>query len=231
MSLRIPDEEIGSVAELFALSDQDRNTLLDSFRQVEPSGQIDSFIKSVGILSGLDEKTLSRILVVLLNLCSAAHTGDSSIDSFVSDEVASSFSLTGDERIQPDGPQWEKVSGFLTEALETNSLSVTAKGRSLVLSESHFFLFAGIVSDIRLVFSKDPTALPSAGIVIHSLKLNYLKDREKSTAEFVLDREDLLKLKKVVERALVKDQTLGKILQNISVKRVTPFSFSEGEND
>ena len=231
MNLKIPKEEIGSVAELFALSDQDRNTLLNSFRQVEPSGQIEGFIKSVGKLSGLGEKTLSRILIVLLNLCSAAHTGDSSIDSFVRDEVASTFALTGDKRIQPDGPQWEKVRGFLTEALETNSLSVTAKARNLVLSESHLFMFAAIVSDIRLVFPKDPSSPPSAGMVIHSLKLNYLENGEGSTAEFVLDREDLLKLKKVIERALVKDRTLGKILQEVSVRRVTPFSFSEGEND
>ena len=229
--LRIPKEDIGSVAELFTLSDQDRNTLLDSLRKVEPSGQVGTFIGSVGKLSGLSEETLSRLLMVLLNLCSAAHARDSSIDYFVGDDVASAFALTEDERIHTSGPQWDKVREFLSEALETNSLSATAKAMALVLAESHLFTFARIVSDIRLVFPKDPSTKPSAGMVIHSLKLNYLEDGERSAAEFVLDREDLLNLRKIIERALVKDQTLDKILQQIEVKRITPFASLEGQND
>ena len=228
MILRIPEAEIDSVAELFALSDQDRNTLLDSLRQVEPGSPIDGFIGSIGKLSDLSGETLFRLLSVLLNLCNTAHAVDSNIDSFVRDDLAPAFASTGDVRLQTDGPQWEKVRSFLTEALGTNWLSVSVKARNLVLSESHLFLSARIVSDLRLVFAKDPLSLPSAGMVLHSLKLNYLADREEAVAEFVLDREDLLKLNKVIERALVKDQTLAKVLQQAKVRKVTPFAGSKG---
>ena len=231
MAFSFPKEAISSVVELFTLSDQARSAILESLRQVEPSGQIGPLIGSVEKLSDLSEETLSLLLTLLLNLCSAAHAGDSSIDSFVRNDVASSFASTGDERIRTDGPEWEKVRSFLTEAIETNSLTVAAKSRTLVLSESHLFLSARIVSDIRLVFPKDPSSLPSAGMVIHSLKLNYLEDGERSTTEFVLDREDLLNFRKVIDRALVKDQTLDKVLQQVEVRRVTPFALSEGQDD
>ena len=223
MSIRIPKEKIDSVAELYALSDQDRNALLNSLRQVEPGATpLDSFVESIKKLSDLSEETLVRLLTVLLNLSRAAHFGNSSIDSFVREDVASAFASTGDERIRTDGAQWEKVRSFLIDALGTNSLSVTVKAKHLMTSESRLFLSVRIVSDIRLVFPEDPSLLPSAGMVIHSLKLDYLEDGERATAEFVLDREELLELKKVIERALVKDQTLDKVLQQTKVKRVNP---------
>ena len=231
MRIRIPKEEIGSVAELFTLSDQARNTLLDLLRQADPSALTETLTESASKLRGVSEETLDRLVGVLLNLCNVAHAGNFNIDSFVRNDVASAFASAGDERIRTDGPEWEKIRSFLTEALETNLLSVAVKSRNLVLSESRLFLSAQIVSDIRLVFLKDPSSLPSVGLVIHSLKLDYSGDEGKATAEFALDRQDLLELKKVIERALVKDQTLNKLLQQAEVRRVNPFVVSGGEND
>ena len=231
MKLTIPKEEIGTIAELFTLSDEDRNVLLNSLREAEPNALTEPLTEFASKLRSVSEETRGRLLGVLLSLCNVAHGENLNIDSFVRNDVASAFASAGDERIRTDGPQWEKIRSFLTEALKTDLLSVTIKARGLVLSESHLFLSAQIVSDIRLVFSEDPSSLPSVGLVIHSLKLNYLEDGKNARAEFVLDREDLLELKKVIERALVKNQTLNKLLQQAEVRRVTPFVVLGGEND
>jgi hypothetical protein len=102
----------------------------------------------------------------------------------------------------------EKFKGLL----RIKNLESITKAISLQREGERLYCGAKILSDIRPVFGPAVDSMPVAGVITHTLKLNYHENGQHKTVFVVLDEEDLVNLRSVIERAEAKAKTLDAFL-------------------
>ncbi len=230
MTFRVPDDEVDSIAALFELSDSERAKLLDSLKEADSEFPPEHLIRSLSEQSGVDASVASGMLSVLTGLCGTFDRAapDKDLESFIRDDVALAFDLTGDQRISPKGDKWNSMRAFLGDALTIDSLVVTAKAGALIFGHERILLGARLFTDIRPVFSREPSSPPRAAMLVHSLRIDYLENDEQRHTYFALDTGDLDRIKKVVERGVIKGRALGEVLERSGIKQVVSRSDLDG---
>jgi len=102
----------------------------------------------------------------------------------------------------------------LLRLLTTQSLPVAAKAIDIFLSHERLYDSGRIVTDIRPVFSDDPTEPPGAAVLVHVLQLAFTESGERRLFFVALDDADLAQLDEIVHRAKDKSLTLRRTLQD-----------------
>jgi len=93
--------------------------------------------------------------------------------------------------------------------LSVHSFDVNAKTTSLLSEYQHLLHRTRTISDVRYVFeSGDTPEKIAAGVVVHSLRVDYFVDGEPKQIFFALDRKDIEALIGDLQRALKKEETL-----------------------
>lgn len=96
-----------------------------------------------------------------------------------------------------------------------DNILLTIKANELLGEFDRLFIDCRILSDIRIIFNEDLDNQKQAAVVVHQLKLDYVKHGESQQTFFALDSNDLRKLKIVIERALEKDKNIkSNVYQN-----------------
>jgi hypothetical protein len=102
-----------------------------------------------------------------------------------------------------------RIPRFL--ALE-ESLGITAKALDIFSENERVFCDARVVSDIRTIFAEDVSQPPHNAVIIHMLRLGYHEDGSHVDFYVALDSSDLVALKREIERAELKTETLKTLL-------------------
>jgi hypothetical protein len=136
--------------------------------------------------------------------------GNQSLDAFIDD--LSSAILDFYPEVNS-----EVVKARLRTVLDIEPLARASKALSVSTDHEHVFYDAKILSDIRYAFRPDPDAEPYGAAIVHVLKVVYHTERDHKAFFVALDGQDLLLLKKVIERAEKKTKQLRKTLDAASV--------------
>src|SRR6185312_1129855 len=121
------------------------------------------------------------------------------------DQVVEAAKESSDERLK-NGP-WDTIRNDLVRLLSLErSLGVSSKALFIASQCQRHFHDARVLTDARPVFTSDPSQPPAAFIILHTLQLSVNDDGEDTDWYVVLDRNDLRKLRNVIERALQKEQ-------------------------
>ena len=135
-------------------------------------------------------------------------------------EVAADIKETID-RQQPQGFPLDKtdlVRQRIAKLLSVGGwLAVLAKAQNVRGDQERLFCAARILSDVRPVFGNTPDSI-SAAVVVHSLNITYHQDGEHKDFYVALDTNDLRNLKKTVERAEKKHETLKSLIQKSTIR-------------
>jgi hypothetical protein len=136
---------------------------------------------------------------------------DESSDVPVGISNAPEFELSADERAS--------FAGRLERLLRTQAVATTAKALQLLTQNERNYQSARVVSDIRPVFGTDITAAPAGAVITEVLQLRtWSADGETDTHYVAMDEADILELRDVLERALVKTQTLRDLLRDREIQ-------------
>ena len=65
------------------------------------------------------------------------------------------------------------------------------------------------------------TQAPQAAIIVHSLQIEF-RDTKENEIYFALDSADLLILKKVIDRAIIKQETLNRFMTDAGLNILKP---------
>jgi hypothetical protein len=106
----------------------------------------------------------------------------------------------------------KSVAEKFKQLLRIENLEGITKAISLQREGERLYCGAKILSDIRPVFGQEVNSMPVAGIITHTLKLNYHENGKHKSIFVVLDEEDLMNLRSVIERAEAKAKTLDAFL-------------------
>ncbi len=107
----------------------------------------------------------------------------------------------------------KRFAEALADLLCTDALTLVARAGQLLVDHEHIFQAARVLTDVRPVFRDDVTDPPAGAVIVETLKIDYVGADRTATSFFVaLDQRDLVHLKKVIDRALSKTETLRRFL-------------------
>jgi hypothetical protein len=107
-----------------------------------------------------------------------------------------------------------RLRGRFEQLLSTNSFNLLSKAKRLQRDGERLYCDAKILSDIRPVFSHNPTSRPLGAVVTHTLRLGYHESGDHKEFRVILDSVDLDALADVIFRAQAKDGTLRALLKD-----------------
>lgn len=110
---------------------------------------------------------------------------------------------------------------FLVHVMELPSMVTSAKASDLLTEYERIFGDARIVTDIRPVFMEDPHEMANGAVIVSTLKVQYQDASGISSFYVALDTQDLIGLKKVVDRALLKVDTVKEELDRAGLEYYT----------
>ncbi len=168
-------------------------------------------------VNGVSADDLELILRTLDSLYQVRAHLEAPVDKFVSDVMVALRTAKTPIVLQLDGEK--EFRSRLTSLLSAAPLATSAKAQVLQREYALLFHDAKIITDARPVFSQSANEPPDGMILDHTLKVVYHEGMGEHKELFLaVDSSDLLALKKVIERAEEKEQTLRSLLASKSIK-------------
>ncbi len=218
LNIRLPDRVRDGFQALFALQTSELEALFSSFESEKPTLLQKTLLKRMTeALASTPKDEVRDILGFLMSLYPARANTELSTEEFVKRLCASI-----DEDVLPADNR-QTAESLLIRILNNKGLAVTAKANAVRMKHQRIFTNARILTDIRPIFS-DESELPIAATIIHTLQLTYHENREAQTFFVAMDELDVAKLRKVIDRAEAKANTLGKLLETANLTRLTDES-------
>lgn len=203
-------------AKIKKLTQADLDSVVAALEKAPSAGRI----KDVAALIAKHVPTLNRadvesILRTLYSLCALVSDEETSLAKHLSELTTAmqvserpELALTEDEKIE-----FEKR---LSRLLNVKTVLISAKVERLRLEYPHTLHDATIVSDIRPIFDK-PDERPVGCAIAHTLEIEYHDSGEHREFYVVLDNEELLKMKRIIQRAETKAASLKTLLKTVGL--------------
>lgn len=222
MAQTVPPLHIFGIKGFLELADDEVVGLLSALELASPQFNSEELTKvlsgSVDIPNPLLNSIVALLVTIYRTLSEAEPNGRSR------DENAARLldrriypALRRSEAFSPDKQEeeWPKLRAFLLTALSFDrSLGTTAKAGPVLTEHERIFDDVKIMTDLRPIYHLDVAEKPDGLLVIHMLRITERNRRgDEKDSVFALDTNDLAKLKRSIERAEIKEQTLRNMLE------------------
>lgn len=205
--MTIPEPVKEGLLKFLALDNKGASTLLSALRSEHPALLENKLVDAVASqMPGLESSTLGEIVRSLLSVSSYRQNFNQTIDETVRDVMSS-------EGITIAKKDRSLFIQRLTEFLGVDALCITSKALDVLTNHQKILLGAQILTDLRPIFLDNPTDAPAAAVIVHTLKLTFRQGRERSDFFVALDTDDLVELRKVLDRAEKKVVSLKKVMK------------------
>lgn len=213
MALQIPDEEIQKIVKIWKLSDAQVEDLIGALRSapIEPNSR-ETANRIATHVHSIPKKDLIPIVEVIYDLCFVREFANVSRSRFLND-LSESLRDSKDPDLAVLAGRASEVKQRLESLLSIETINVISKSARLQRDGERLYCASKILSDIRPVFKADAKVRPIGAVITHSLKLDYHEGQDTRLFFVVLDSEDLIALRRVLDRAIAKDKTLRKLLK------------------
>jgi hypothetical protein len=216
MAIQIPESGKKGLAALIRLPEGAVDQLYEALRDLPPR------LRSRDIPKLLDGKVkvaateLREIVDVLLALYWVRAAEDLSLTEFVA-TLRAALEQDADQALHPPQGNWKDVESRLQRLLSLErSLGITSKALFVAYQFPRHFHSAKILTDARPVFTSDASEEPAAFVVNHTLKFDVHEGGEDREWFVAMNSVDLQELKRVVERAILKEKSLSATLKKTS---------------
>ena len=219
MPFIVPEKHYKALELLFELSENKLDEIEKALESAEPALLTRDLATHISEETSLPLEDTREILGVLVSLYMAKNRTSFEIGEFVTEIYQSIKRVKKPDLKPPD--DWEKIESFLLRVLSMDSsLGATSKALDLMTSHERRFCHARIISDLRPIFTSDPTKDPVATVIVHGLEVAYHPAEEVERLEklFVaMDLRDLRKLKEVIDRAIYKHASIQNLCKRSNI--------------
>jgi len=219
-ALSIPEQYQSGLAKIATLPNARIDELISSLKNVNPSSRSADFVSSAieKVPDLASNEDLKSAVVTLYSLYMLRAVVRLPISRFVPDLLAAAKdSGSPTLRSAADDPDFKSK---LQRLMTIDSLELSAKAFSLEREHEHLFHDAQIFTDLRPVFNKDVSAEPIGMVLAYTMKLIFHDGTRHKEFYLALDEDDIARLKKVVERAETKADTLRRLLETKQIRRM-----------
>jgi hypothetical protein len=212
--LRIPDNQIKFFKRLLEAPADRLAELPRLLADSAPAWSASDFERRLAQDMDLDPQLIKAAAVVGFSLLATAEGGTvrpQDLPAAVVDGVAERIDLPA------DSAERARLEQFLRAIVESpGNFEVSRKVQYVGLEYEHLFLDARILTDVRPVFGGDGFEI-STSVVVHSLRIKSREDRQERSSYFALDRDDLLQLRELIDRALKKERVIHDTLSEADI--------------
>jgi hypothetical protein len=213
-ALRIPPQVLDDVRALFELPDESKDKLTSALESAPRFAPVSSLVPIVRDALGASNDRSGKLLLAVLSAASQVEPPDWSTNR-VAEEIVKAEGLNFTPEVR------SAATAFLVSLMELPAIITSAKASDLLTEYDRIFGDARIVTDIRPVFMEDPHELANGAVIVSTLKVQYQDARGNSSFYVALDTQDLEALKKVVDRALSKIDTVKERLDRAGLEYFT----------
>ena len=199
--LRIPDEYVPGLGQIVALPDGVIDGLTSALMESPASLDIKVATSSVSKkIPQIPPKDLRHIIATILSLYSIRASREMETGIFI-EEIVRAMKRSNRPELALVDSEEPRFRDRLQRLLSFRALSTASKAVFLQHEHEHALCTARIFTDARPVYGDDATALPSAVVITHMLKLAYHEGDRLEEIHIALDGADLRELKQLIDRA------------------------------
>ncbi len=110
----------------------------------------------------------------------------------------------------------------LAQLSSTPAIANLIKAHDVFSQHDQTFVDGRVFTDVRAVYGDDPDEPPSGAIVVHNLRLQYLREGEQRSITVALRRQDLEELAQQIERARRKAISLNRLITANKLATIDP---------
>jgi hypothetical protein len=213
-ALRISRQALDDVRVLLTLDSDVKEELISALEPAPRFAPASSLVPKVRDALKISNDRSGRILLAILSAVAQVEPPDWP-NKRVAEEIVRAEGL---DLKQTDVKAAEE---FLVRVMELPSMVTSAKASDLLTEYDRIFGDARIVTDIRPVFMEDPHEMANGAVIVSTLKVQYQDAKGVANFYVALDTQDLVGLKKVVDRALSKIDTVKAELDRAGLEYYT----------
>jgi hypothetical protein len=200
------------------MSEKDIRQLLHVLSDLPLSVDFEASTKAlVPKLAANHVKQPSNLLRVLISLSVTRAHADPPINEYVEDVLEA---IDESEPKLLAGKKKFHARQLLRRLLSFEPLNVAAKASHLLHEQANLLASSRILTDARPVYGPDPERKPTAVLINHTLQLSYVQDTDHKDFFVALNAKDIANLKKVLDRALAKADSLAAVFKSNNIKIV-----------
>jgi DNA-binding Lrp family transcriptional regulator len=196
-------------------------------------------IKGIEILNSVDENQLRRIIQFLkdMPIGTPAKAAEKSFNTALGMEDADvvfptivsiiTFVQTNKdedalkdilESVESKEPlNLDKLKSILSEILDNSrNITLTTKAVEILNANNDNYIACKAITDIRLIFNDNITEPKRNAVIVHKLHFTVSNPSNSEDVFIHLDMRDLIKLKDVIERAILKEELIKEDYESIN---------------
>jgi len=204
-AFNISEQSLAHFERFLALPDNLLTSLVNGLEKAAIGSLPKSLSTQLYQSLNLDRKNLENILSAIFNLYKAKQQAKKfgiGLEEFV-EEVIAFLERRHDEKVN------DKTKNHLIQVLSIKSILLTMTAIAIRTEADKLAVETGILTDIRPIFYENDI---KGSLILHNLKVEFLENGESKENFFLLDREDLAKLKNQILKAELKEQSIRKKL-------------------
>lgn len=206
MALSIPPHVADLLLRVEAFDDGTFESIASRLPSVKPVLYQEDFVaRAKAEMPDVDAGAVDAVVNCALALASSADSSSRADATAEADEVVRNLPVRA-------GKDSSQLVARVARLLRCENVALVVKAYKILFESPRQLLGTRILSDIRPVFADDPTT-PSAGMIVHELKIRYSGDRSRREFFVALDTRDMKELVRAIDRALVKDAALAEVLK------------------
>jgi hypothetical protein len=210
-SIRVPKIGLPVLKRLAELDEKHASSLTDrlSDAQFRSAGALVSTVQDA-VGDTWDEDESDAFVTHLISMSTLATSHD-----FGAGELAEHLT----EQISSDLGEAERktLPTRLAALLSAPSFAAFGKAIDIARESDRLLHVSRVITDLRPVFSEEVANEPLGAVIVHTLRLDYFEENDVKTISFALNSRDLAQLKRTVERAQAKENTLSGLLKRVEL--------------
>lgn len=221
VQIQIPKEYVPGFAKLFRLDEERVEQLVLILRGAPLKAGRDALMEALaGPADFLSADDFREMLTAILSLYDLRNQLEEPVPVIIDAVLEASARSKADE-LALDDQSKERVRRGLDSLLSIEALECRSKVADLSTANQDTFLAARVITDVRPVFGGDVDGRPAAAILVHFLRLRYMRASVPREFHVALDSGDIDDLIEVLQRAKAKSKSLERLLEAVSIPYVT----------
>ncbi len=212
--LRFPPFFYEEIKLIVLLADKDKNTLYNVLKDTTTNANLVDITESLTKEINLDDNKIASILNFILSIFNIYIYSGQEINSFIKEieialeDIKEELEL---EKIQ----DWSKTIDFFQNVLSLeNNIAIMAKSKGIGIEYPIVYHSSRILTDLRPVFPINLAQDFNAGIITHTLKIDYIKGGIRKEFYVKLDNSDFEDLIIQIDRAKEKVENIIRVANN-----------------
>lgn len=218
-SIRIPEDRLEGLISISRLTEQ----AVDEICLVLDSApfaihQVDFIMQKLGEITNVSLSEAKEVVKIVLSLYPSLTYSGKSVDGFIKELVEALHEETNLDLTENEIICFNKN---LKKLLSVQPISVVSKAIGVLYDCDNILQHARVLTDIRPVFGYGDDDSIMASVIVHTLRLHYVKDHEEKDIFVTVDNDDIDNLIAILQRAKKKALQSEKLLNEAKVRFIS----------